>query len=67
MIHFGSRRGQAIIVVAVAAGLFMIGALGPAIDSGQLYAQLQMPQAAADAAAGAGITSIMKGTNATST
>jgi Flp pilus assembly protein TadG len=64
---FGSRNGQAIILVVVAASLVLIGALGFAIDGGQLYAQRQMAQAAADAAAEAGIMSIMRGTNATST
>jgi Flp pilus assembly protein TadG len=66
-IHFGPRAGQALILVVVAAGIFMFGALGLAIDVGQMYAQQQMAQAAADAAASAGILSIMKGTNATST
>jgi Flp pilus assembly protein TadG len=47
-------------------GIFMIGALGLAIDGGQMYAQRQMAQTAADAAAQAGILSIEKGTNATS-
>ena len=65
--RFGSRNGQAIILVVVAASLVLIGALGFAIDGGQLYAQRQMAQAAADAAAEAGIMSILRGTNATST
>ena len=47
-------------------GIFLIGALGLAIDGGQMYAQRQMAQAAADAAAQAGIMSIFNGTNATS-
>lgn len=67
MMHFGSRNGQAIILVVVAASLILIGALGFAIDGGQVYAQRQMAQAAADAAAEAGIMSILRGTNATST
>jgi len=53
--------------MVVAMSLFMIGALGLGLDVGQMYAQRQMAQAAADAAASAGILSIMKGTNATST
>ena len=65
--NFGSRNGQAIILVVVAASLLLIGVLGYAIDGGQMYAQRQMAQAAADAAAEAGIMSIMRGTNATST
>jgi len=46
--------------------LFLFAALGLAIDGGQMYAQRQMAQAAADAAAQAGIMSILRGTNATS-
>jgi Flp pilus assembly protein TadG len=65
--HFGSRNGQAIILVVVAASLLLIGVLGFALDGGQMYAQRQMAQAAADAAAQAGIMSIMRGTNDTST
>jgi hypothetical protein len=45
--------------------IFLIGALGLAVDGGQMYAQRQMAQAAADAAAQAGIMSILDGTNAT--
>src|SRR5450432_3851387 len=47
-------------------GLLLFGALGLAIDGGQMYAQRQMAQAAADAAAQAGIVSIFTGTYATS-
>ena len=65
--HFGSRNGQAIMLVVVGASLLLIGVLGFALDGGQMYAQRQMAQAAADAAAQAGIMSIMRGTNATST
>jgi hypothetical protein len=64
---FGPRDGQAIILMVVMMSLVLIGILGFAIDGGQRYAQLQMAQAAADAACGAGIMSIMNGTNATST
>jgi len=46
--------------------ILLIGALGLAVDGGQMYAQRQMAQAAADAAAQAGIMSILDGTNATS-
>jgi Flp pilus assembly protein TadG len=45
--------------------VLLIGALGLAIDGGQMYAHRQMAQAAADAAAQAGIMSIFDGTNAT--
>jgi Flp pilus assembly protein TadG len=46
--------------------LFLFAALGLAIDGGQMFAQRQMAQAAADAAAQAGIMSILRGTNITS-
>ena len=62
-----SESGQAILVVVVALSLVMLGALGLGMDGAQMFAQYQMAQAAADAAASAGILSIMKGTNATST
>lgn len=60
------ERGQSILLLVVATSVFLIGALGLAIDGGQLYAQWQMAQAAADAAAQAGMMSIFRGTNATS-
>ena len=46
--------------------ILLIGALGLAMDGGQMYAHRQMAQAAADAAAQAGIMNILDGTNATS-
>ena len=46
--------------------ILLIGALGLAIDGGQMYAHRQMAQAAADAAAQAGIMSMFDGTNTTS-
>jgi hypothetical protein len=45
--------------------LFLIGALGLALDGAQMYAHQQMARAAADAAAQAGIMSIYRGTNVT--
>ena len=63
---FGRQDGQAVILVVVAMSILLIGALGLAIDGGQMYAHRQMAQAAADAAAQAGIMSIFDGTNATS-
>jgi hypothetical protein len=63
---FGRRDGQAVILVVVAMSILLIGALGLAIDGGQMYAHRQMAQAAADAAAQAGIMNILDGTNATS-
>ncbi len=61
-----AEQGQAILLVVVSLGLFAFGALGLAIDISQLYAQRQMAQTAADAAAEAGIMSIFDGTNSTS-
>ena len=54
------------LLLVVAMSLFLIGALGLAIDGGQMYAHQQMARAAADAAAQAGMMSILRGTNATS-
>jgi len=65
-LSFGREDGQAIILVVVAMSFFLIGALGLAIDGSQMYAQRQMAQAAADAAAQAGIMSIYDGTNVSS-
>jgi len=65
-IHSGREGGQAVLLLVVAMSIMLIGALGLAIDGGQMYAQRQMAQAAADAAAQAGIMSIFRGTNATS-
>jgi Flp pilus assembly protein TadG len=60
------EAGQAVILVVVAMSIFLIAALGLAVDGGEMYAQRQMAQAAADAAAQAGIMSIYDGTNSTS-
>src|SRR6266581_1410698 len=57
-----SESGQAILLVVVACGIFLIGAVGLAIDGAQIYAHREMAQAAADAAAQAGIFSIFAGT-----
>jgi hypothetical protein len=58
--------GQATVLVVVALGFFMLAALGLGIDGAQIYAQRQMAQAAADAAAEAAIMSMLRGTNSTS-
>ena len=58
--------GQAVLAVIAGLSLFVFGVVGLGIDGAQLYAQRQMAQAAADAAAQAGIMSIFDGTNATS-
>jgi hypothetical protein len=61
------RRGQALILVVVGIGIVLVGAMGLAIDTGQLYGQRQMAQAAADAAAQAAILTIFSGTVAATT
>jgi hypothetical protein len=58
------EAGQAALLVILALGIFLIGAVGLAIDGSHLYAERQMAQAAADAAAQAGIMSIFDGSNA---
>jgi Flp pilus assembly protein TadG len=58
------EEGQAIVLVAVAMSLFLFAAIGLAVDGSNLYSQRQMAQAAADAAAQAGMMSIFDGTNA---
>ena len=55
------EKGQAIILVVVSMGLVLIGALGLAIDGAQIYANRVLAQAAADAAAQAGIMAIFDG------
>ena len=57
------EEGQAIVLVALAMGIFLLGAVGLAVDGSHLYSQRQMAQAAADSAAIAGIMSVFDGTN----
>ena len=57
------ERGQALVMVAAALGIFLLGAVGLATDVGRLYAERQIAQSAADAGAQAGIMSIFNGTN----
>jgi hypothetical protein len=64
--NLSPKSGQAVVLVVAAAGIFMLGALGLAIDGAQMYAHRQMAQAAADAAAQAAMMSILRGTNSTS-
>jgi hypothetical protein len=64
--RFKDEDGQAIIIVALAMSIFLIGAVGLAVDGAHIYAQRQMAQTAADAGAEAGIMSIFDGTNSTS-
>jgi Flp pilus assembly protein TadG len=59
------EAGQAILLVILAMSVFLLGAVGLAIDGSHLYAQRQLAQAAADAAAQAGIMSMFNGTNTT--
>jgi len=56
-------KGQSVLLVLVALSMFVIGAMGLALDGSHLYAHRQMAQAAADAAAAAAIRSIFTGTN----
>jgi hypothetical protein len=61
------EKGQAVLLVVLAMGVFLMGALGIAVDGSQLYAQRQMAQLAADAAAQAGIVTIFNGSTAIGT
>lgn len=61
------ETGQAVLLVVLSMSIFLFGALGLAIDGSQLYAQRQMAQAAADAAAQAGIVTIFNGGTAIGT
>jgi hypothetical protein len=65
--RFKDEEGQALILVALAMSIFLIGAIGLAVDGSNLYTQRQGAQAAADAAAVAGIMSIFDGTNSVTT
>ena len=58
-----NQRGQAILLVVLAMGIVMVGAMGLAIDSAQLFSHRGMAQVAADAAAQAAIISMFNGTN----
>ncbi len=57
------RHGQTSLILLLAAGTFLLGGVGLAIESGILFLQRQMAQAAADAAAEAAIMSAFNGTN----
>ena len=50
-----NEEGQALILLMVALSIFLLGAVGIGVDAGHLYAQKQLAQNAADAAAQAGI------------
>ncbi len=55
--------GQVLLLFLTALGIFLLGAVGFAIDASFLYTHRQLAQAAADAAAEAGIMSIFNNTN----
>jgi hypothetical protein len=60
--HCKEEDGQAIVLAALAMSIFLLGAIGLAIDGAHMYAQRQMAQTAADAAATSGIMSVFAGT-----
>jgi Flp pilus assembly protein TadG len=55
------KKGQAILLMLVAIGIFLIGGVGLVVDVSQLYTQQQMAQVAADAAAQAAMLGIVQG------
>lgn len=55
--------GQAIILLLLALGIFLLGAIGFAMESSLYYTNRQMSQAASDAAAQAAMTSVFARTN----
>jgi Flp pilus assembly protein TadG len=55
------ERGSAVVLLVASLSFFLCGAMGLAIDGAQVYAQRQMAQSAADAAAQAGIVTIFDG------
>ncbi len=57
------HSGQALILLLLALGIFLLGAVGIAVESALYYTHRQMAQAAADAAAQAAMTSIFGRTN----
>lgn len=62
-----NEEGQAIIAVTVAMGIFLIAALGLAVDGSHMYSQRQMAQTAADATAMAAMLSVYDGTYSSGT
>jgi Flp pilus assembly protein TadG len=59
------ESGQAVILVILAINIFLMAALALLIDGSYLYAQQQLAQAAADAAAQAGIMDMLQCANGT--
>ena len=60
-----NEKGQSIVLAAAALSLFLLGGLGLMVDASHMFAQRQMAQIAADAAAEAGISSIFEAVNTT--
>lgn len=60
---YGGEKGQALVLVAAALGIFLLGAVGLTTDVGQMYIHRQLAQSAADAAAQAGILSMFNNSN----
>lgn len=58
-----TKEGQATLLVLVALALFLLAGIGLTLDVSQLYAQRQLAQNAADAAALAAIMSLYNATN----
>ena len=57
------EEGQAVILIVVAMGIFLLGAGGLAIDGSNIYGEREQAQTAADATAQAAMMSIFTGTN----
>src|ERR1051326_6352996 len=57
------ESGQAILMVVLAIGILLLGAMGLAIDGAQIYSQHHMAQVAADAGAMAAIMSLFDKSN----
>src|SRR5437867_3919928 len=57
------QKGGVVILALLGLGLFMLGAIGLAIDTSYLYSHRQMAQVAADSAAQAAIMSVFDHTN----
>jgi len=60
--RYKEEDGQTIVLAALAMSIFLFGAIGLAIDGAHMYAQRQMAQTAADAAAMGGIMTAFGGT-----
>lgn len=58
-----NEEGQSIVLVVLAMGIFLLGAVGLGFDGSHLYSERTRAQLAADAAAQAAMISIFTGTN----